>query len=121
YFSCQPRGRREWVRMSSPAIRAGLVGGRMRVSAGFVWAAVFVCVFIQGTPAWAGGGRLKAGEVKAFAAETPHPYPKGWSDRVFSPGAEFVRVHFTGLNLADGDTLTVSSPDRGQVWTYTGR
>ena len=64
---------------------------------------------------------MKVGEVRAFAGETPHPYPKTWSDRVFSPGAEFVRVHLTGLDLADGDFLTVSSPDHSQVWTYTGR
>src|SRR5262249_54343438 len=41
--------------------------------------------------------------------------------RVFSPGAEFIRVHFRGLHLSDGDDLTVSSPDHSQVWTYRGR
>jgi hypothetical protein len=30
-----------------------------------------------------------------------------WSDRVFFPGAEFGRVHLTGLHLASGDYLTV--------------
>jgi V8-like Glu-specific endopeptidase len=65
--------------------------------------------------------RRKVGDVKPYAAETPHPYPKTWTEKVFSPGAEFIRVHFTGLHLADSDSLTVSSPDRSQVWTYTGR
>ncbi len=77
--------------------------------------------------AWA-QAPLKVGEVRAYRAETPHPYPLGnqarpvvWTDTVISPGAEFIRVHFTGLHLAPGDSLTVSSPDRSQLWEYTDR
>jgi hypothetical protein len=83
-------------------------------------------VVLAGTAAWA-QSPLKVGTVKPYLAETPHPYPLGsearpvvWTDRVVSPGAEFVRVHFSGLNLAPGDYVTVSSPDGAQVWTYTG-
>jgi len=89
--------------------------------AGFVFLAVITLVTLAAAPARAEGGRIKVGEVRAYAAETPHPYPRAWSDRVISPGAEFIRVHFTGLHLGDGDSLTVSSPDGSQVWTYTGR
>ncbi|MBI2955781.1 MAG: hypothetical protein HYY26_00575 [Acidobacteria bacterium] len=38
-----------------------------------------------------------------------------------SPGATFLRIHFTGLALAQGDFISVSSLDGSQVWTYTGR
>ena len=89
--------------------------------AGSVSLAVLTLVALATVPALADGGRIKVGDVRPYAAETPHPYPKTWTDRVFSPGAEFVRVHFTGLHLGDGDSLTVSSPDGSQVWTYTGR
>ena len=81
--------------------------------------------FLAGTAAWA-QAPLKVGSVKPYLAETPHPYPMGagnrpvvWTDRVVSPGAEFVRVHFSGLNLAPGDYVSVASPDGRQAWTYT--
>jgi V8-like Glu-specific endopeptidase len=79
-------------------------------------------------PEAADQARLKVGDVRPYRAETPHPYPLGtearpvvWTDRVISPGAEFVRVHLTKLHLAPGDYLTVSSPDGSQIWTYEGR
>src|SRR5213593_2631146 len=77
--------------------------------------------------AWA-QAPLKVGEVRAYRAETPHPYPLGtearpvvWTDTVISPGAQFIRVHFTGLHLAKGDLLTVSSADGSRVWEYRDR
>lgn len=93
----------------------------MHQRVGSVCLAVLGLAVIGTAPSWADLDRVKVGEVKAYAAESPHPYPKAWADRVFSPGAEFVRVHLRGLHLASGDYLTVSSPDRSQVWTYTGR
>ena len=70
--------------------------------------------------------QVKVGDVRPYHAESPHPYPAGsaerpvvWEEHVISPGAKFVRVHFTGLSLAPGDYLTVSSPDRSHVDTYT--
>ena len=81
---------------------------------GLVGLAVIGLVVFGSTPSWAVGERLKVGDVRPFAAETPHPYLRAWADRVFSPGAEFLSVHFTGLHLADGDFLTVSSPDGSQ-------
>jgi len=88
--------------------------------AGSVSLAVLSLAALAAAPALAEEGKIKVGDVLPYAAETPHPYPKTWTDRVFSPGAEFVRVHFTGLHLGAGDSLTVSSPDGSQVWTYTG-
>jgi len=71
---------------------------------------------------------LRIGEVRPYHAESPHPYPLGsdarpvvWTDRVISPGAEFVRLHFANLHLAPGDFLTVSRPDGSQASTYSGR
>jgi V8-like Glu-specific endopeptidase len=89
--------------------------------AGSVLLAVIILAALSAAPARAAGGRIQVGDVRPYAAETPHPYPKTWTDRIFSPGAEFIRVHFTGLHLGDGDALTVASPDGSQVWTYTGR
>src|SRR5262245_66512469 len=88
---------------------------------GLVWLAVPTLVAVGVSSSWADGGRQKVGDVRSYAAETPHPYPKTWLDRVYSPGAEFIRVHFTGLQLADGDSMTVSSTDHSQVWTYSKR
>ncbi len=72
--------------------------------------------------------KLKVGEVRSYRSETSHPYPLGnasrpvvWEERVTSAGATFIRVHFVGLHLADGDYLTVSSPYGSQAWTYSGR
>lgn len=68
------------------------------------------------------------GEVRIYRTESPHPYPMGslertvvWSDTVISPGAQFIRVHFSDLSLVPGDYLTVSDPARTEVWTYTLR
>ncbi|MGH9533076.1 MAG: trypsin-like serine peptidase [Terriglobales bacterium] len=87
---------------------------------------VLACVLALATPLLA--QKLKVGEVRGYRSETPHPYPQGnasrpavWEEHVTSAGATFLRVHFVGLHLADGDYLTVSSPDGAQSWTYAGR
>ena len=68
------------------------------------------------------------GEVRAYSAESPHPYPTGdanrpvvWRDVVVSPNAEFLRLHFRGFALAPGDYVTVSNPDGSDFWVYEGR
>ena len=68
------------------------------------------------------------GEVRAYKAESPHPYPSGdanrpvvWRDVVVSPHAEFLRLHFRGFALASGDYVTVSNPDGSDFWVYEGR
>ena len=88
--------------------------------------ATALLVFLAGTAAWA-QSPLRVGSVRPYLAETPHPYPMGtadravvWTDTVVSQGAEFVRVHFSGLNLAPGDYVSVSSPNGRQSWIYTG-
>ncbi len=87
--------------------------------------ATALVTFLAGTAAWA-QAPLRVGSVRPYLAETPHPYPMGtegravvWTDRVVSPGAEFLRVHFSGLNLAPGDYVSVSSVDGRQRWIYT--
>lgn len=87
--------------------------------------ATALVLFLAGTAAWA-QSPLRVGSVRPYLAETPHPYPMGtadravvWTDTVVSQGAEFVRVHFSGLNLAPGDYVSVSSPDGRQRWIYT--
>ncbi len=73
----------------------------------------------QVTPAFA--ERVEAGKVLDFKAESPHPAADGWTQTYSFPGAEFVRLHFKGFNLHDGDKLVISSPDGSQAWEYTGK
>ena len=59
-----------------------------------------------------------------YETSTPRVYPRGgadrpvvWSETVVSPGATFLRVHFSKLSLPDGDYVTVASPDGEDFWT----
>ena len=65
--------------------------------------------------------RAEAGKVLDFRAESPHPAVDGWAQSYSFPGAEFVRLHFKGFHLQEGDKLLVSSPDGLQSWEYTGK
>ncbi len=65
--------------------------------------------------------RVEAGRVIDFKAESPHPVQDGWTQTYSFPGAEFVRLHFKGFHLQDGDKLIVASPDGTQAWEYTGK
>jgi lysyl endopeptidase len=72
--------------------------------------------------------RRKVGDERPYAAATPAQYPVGashrpvsWTDTVASPGAEFVRVHFSRFDLPPGDFVRVSSLDGAQSWLYEGR
>lgn len=65
--------------------------------------------------------RQEVGKVYSYHLQSPRPVPNGWSEKIVSPGAEFVRLHFTDVDLDAGEALVVSSPDGEQVWTYTGK
>lgn len=67
----------------------------------------------------------KVGELERTAVGSMHPYladgpnrPISWS--VAYPGATYIRVHFSSFDLAEGDSLTLSSPDGLQRFTYEG-
>lgn len=71
--------------------------------------------------------RIKVGDELAYQAATPRLYPQGgaerpvvWSETVHSPGATFLRLHFSKFNLPDGDFLTVRGFEGKELWTYTG-
>ncbi len=96
----------------------------------FLFRLLVVCFLMALLPgaAFVGGGespaspeRVEAGKVLDFRAETPHPALDGWTETYSFPGAAFIRLHFKGFHLADGDKLTVSSPDGAQAWEYTGK
>ncbi len=88
-----------------------------------------VSLLVGATAADADGlGRIKVGEEREHSVATPSVYPAGaaerpvvWSETIVSPGATFLRLHFRKIHLPDGDTLTVSSPDGKDFWTYTGK
>lgn len=86
---------------------------------------IFALALSGATPAGAPepvvNGGHQVGTVYAYRVATPRFLPASWSTMLVSPGATFLRIHFAGVRLAKGDTLTVSSPDRSQVWTYTDR
>jgi lysyl endopeptidase len=92
-------------------------------------AVVAVVLALVGAVAPAGAqGRIKVGDELPYRVSTPAAYPLGgverpvsWSETIFSPGATFLRIHFTKFHLPDGDFLTVSSPDGADFWTYTGK
>ncbi len=70
--------------------------------------------------------KVKVGDVRSFSAESKHPYDRGDVDRpmvhtdyVSSPGAKFIRVHFSAFDLAEGDFVSVAGVDGAQYWTYT--
>ena len=65
--------------------------------------------------------RQVAGQVRSFHAESPHPLSHGWSEVYSFPGAKFLRLHFQGFDLAEGDKVIVSSVSGTQAWQYTGR
>ncbi len=65
--------------------------------------------------------RQVAGQVRSFHAESPHPLSHGWSEVYSFPGAKFLRLHFQGFDLAEGDKVIVSSVSGTQAWEYTGR
>jgi lysyl endopeptidase len=71
--------------------------------------------------------QVKIGSVLPQSSETPHPYAVGkpgrpvvWQERVISPGAKVLRVHFVGFSLSPGDYLTISGPDGSEALTYEG-
>jgi lysyl endopeptidase len=65
--------------------------------------------------------RQVAGQVRSFHAESPHPLSHGWSEVYSFPGAKFLRLHFQGFDLAEGDKVILSNVSGTQAWEYTGR
>jgi hypothetical protein len=66
-------------------------------------------------------GKVEAGKVLDFQVDSPHPATDGWSQMYNFEGAQFVRLHFKGFHLHEGDKLIVASPDGSQAWEYTGK
>lgn len=95
------------------------------------WSKTFcaLAIFALCISAWSGAqvlDKVKVGYEKPYQVESAHPYGRGaadrpvvWEDRVYSPGAKFIRVHFADFDLSAGDYVSVSSLDGSQFWTYT--
>lgn len=72
--------------------------------------------------------RIHVGDELAYEAASPAQYPRGdasrpvvWSETVYSPGATFLRIHFSKIDLPDGDYLTIGDPEGRSFWTYHGK
>lgn len=96
--------------MSRPLLRCAVVG-------------IALALVFAGTYAGA-QSPVKVGETLDYTASTSHPYPVGnenrpvvWSDTVTSPGAAWLRIHFTGFDLAKGDFVTVRGV-KGEIYRY---
>jgi V8-like Glu-specific endopeptidase len=100
----------------------------------YLRSAAQIITLIAAALAWTGSatvwaqGTIKIGEELPYRAATPADYPVGgpdrpiaWSETIVSPGATFLRVHFSEFDLPAGDYLTLASPDNGKVWTYRGQ
>ena len=120
----------------SPNIIAGPSNGTPRTLKVYLYSIIsFVAVFamlvlllavwaigLQAAPEVAAAGqRQEVGRVFSVDFKSPHPAPASWNETYTFPGAKFVRLHFSGFNLAPGDKLVVSSSDGAQAWEYTGR
>src|SRR5262249_48813068 len=86
-------------------------------------AACFVCLF----SAINLSAQDTVGSIQPYVSQTPHTYPSGdvsrpvvWGETAVSSGAKFVMVHFSKFSLTPGDYLTVATPDKSDVLTYTG-
>ncbi len=64
-----------------------------------------------------GAAPLRSGEIKSFNNRIES---SSSIQTIHEPGASFIKVHFAEMNLADGDTVTVSNPDGTEVYTYPG-
>ncbi len=97
----------------------------------YVLAAAFAGVLVAacfGAPAAIAQEALKVGEERPYFLATPAAYPAGspdrpatWTRTIVSPGATFLRVHLSELDLPAGDYLTLASPDGKEAFTYRGR
>lgn len=72
--------------------------------------------------------KTRVGGVVPYYAATPAPYPQGhesmpavWVDEIRSPGASFLRVHFSEFDLAPGDRVVITDPEGKQRHVYTAR
>ncbi len=72
--------------------------------------------------------RIRVGDEISYESATPAEYPRGdanrpvtWSETVVSPGAKFLRIHFSKFHLPDGDFLTVTGLNGKESWVYTGK
>lgn len=91
---------------------------------------ILCAVIVAAMPvaALASGGPVTIGEIVDHQVETTHPYPSSddealrmvWTDHITHPGATYIAVHFAKMDLAEGDTVVVRSPDGSQSWKYTG-
>jgi len=72
----------------------------------FIVAVVAVALAWTGSATGWAQGTIKIGEELPYRAATPADYPVGgpdrpvaWSETIVSPGATFLRVHFSGFDL----------------------
>ncbi len=64
---------------------------------------------------------MKIGSEVILDQELVVEYAQTESAQIIShPGADFIKVHFSKLDLTNGDTVTVSNPDGSEKFTYPG-
>ncbi len=99
----------------------------MKIRAVLAPVALAAVAVLAVTPATA-QTRIRVGDEMSYLTGTPSAYPQGganrpvtWTETIHSPGAKFLRIHFSKLNLPDGDYLTISGANGNDSWIYTGK
>jgi hypothetical protein len=102
-------------RRTAPAVRGWL----------FLLACVPLCLGLA-LPAEA--QVIKIADEVVDTVETPHPYPDGgpglvpvWSHTFHWPDASYIAVHFSRFELAPGDVVVLTDPERRYSHSYSGR
>jgi len=92
----------------------------------------FICllgVLALGCSVAFAGAPVRTGTTVHKGLSTPHPYTSSgqdeavltWADQIVSPGATYIKLHFSRFELAPGDYVVVRSvTHEEQTWTYTG-
>jgi len=87
---------------------------------------VLVALGIGLAPAWSQIEIGRHESVQIESATNYHGVRRGatqlvWSEVICRPGASYLAIHFTGFELAPGDTLVISDAEGGQTLRLEGR
>jgi hypothetical protein len=74
-----------------------------------------------------GNGPAIVGEYIETSFESPSPYTASteaggsvvWQTNIHHSGASYIAPFFKSMELSDGDSLVIRSPDKSRSWTYT--
>ena len=63
---------------------------------------------------------IKVGELEQINTQINYLQESSFTKTISYPGASYIKLHVSKAVLAAGDSVTISSPDNKQVYTYPG-